>query len=164
MSSWYSRGYPGYGEYCAYHHYSNAFFYAVMRWVGRLISWAFWRSPALMTSYMLLAWLRQMVGGVKDWPLWAFAGAVVVGAIVIAWVMGRLHHRMRVKRAAGEWGWVVFWGIGFLYGFVLAALWWQSLFVVGLGWWKLGTPHAWMSWVAGVVVGVMIFRRNERAE
>jgi hypothetical protein len=164
MSRYYSRDYPGYDEYGVYHDYPNPFLDSAVRWAVRLIGWAFWHSPALLTFYILLAWLRQMAAGMKGWPAWAFSGAVIVGAIVIAWVMGRLHHRMRVKRAAGEPGWVVFWGIGFLYGFVLTAMLWRSLFVVGLGWWKPGTPHAWMSWVAGVVVGVMIFWRNERAE
>ena len=163
MSSWYyPRGYPGYAEYGAYHDYPNAFFYVMTRWAGRLIRWAFWHSPALFISYILLAWLRQAAGGMKSWPAWTLPGAAIVGAIMIAWVMGKLHHRMRVKRAAGEPGWMAFWGIGLLYGFVLAGMMWRTLFVVGLGWWKPGTPHAWMSWVAGAVAGVLIFWRNER--
>jgi hypothetical protein len=159
----YFRDYPGYDEYGVYHDYTNPFLFSAVRWTVRLFAWSFWNSPALLTSYVLLAWLRKIAGGVKGWPMWAFAGGVIVVAIVIAWVMRRLHHKMRIKRTAGEWGWVVFWGIGFLYGFVLAALWWQTFFVMGLGWWKPGTTHAWMSWVAGVVVGLMIFWRNERA-
>jgi hypothetical protein len=151
-------GYDGYG---VYHDDPHGIFYVLLRRVIRLARLAFWHSPALFTAYALLAWVRHAAGGLEGLPGWAFPVTVLLIAGAIAWLMAAVSKRARTMRTNGNLAWVPLMGVVVLYGFVLPALVWRTLFVVGLGWWQAGGPHAWISWLVGGTIGLLIFWRSQ---
>lgn len=160
MKSWRAsqNNFVGYDRYGVYHDDPNGIFYVLLRVFVRLAGLAFWHSPALFTAYVLLTWMRHAAGGL---PGWGFAALVLLMAGAIARLMSSVNKRVKAMRATGNPVWVPLMGIVVLYGFVLPVLVWRTLFVVGLGWWRAGGPHAWMSWLAGGVIGLLIFGRSQ---
>ena len=153
-----SVGYDGYGM---YHDDPHGIFYVLLRVFVRVAGLAFWHSPALFTAYALLAWIRRAAGGLENLPGWGFPAAVLLTAGGIALLMAAVSKRVKAMRATGNPVWVPLMGIIVIYGFVLPALFWRTLFVVGLGWWQAGGPHAWISWLAGGAIGRGIFWRSQ---
>ena len=161
MSGWgYSHGYPaGYDVNGTNHDDRRGLFYLFLRGVFWLAAMAFWHSSALCLSYGLLVWLRTIIYGLKDVHGWIFFMIVMAVAASIAALMARLFKYAKAL-SVGTKAWFVCWSAAALYGLVLPALIWRTVFVVCLGWWKEGSAYSWLSWVMGFGIGVIIFQRK----
>jgi hypothetical protein len=153
----------GYDANGVYHDDHRGIFYILMRWFGRLVSFAFWHSPALFMAYALFAGVRQMWGGLKGLPGLGQVAAVLLVARGISWLMAKVSCRARAMRARANAVWMILWAIAFLYGFFLPVLIWRALFVVGMGWRRDAGTDAWISWLVAGAVGMLIFWRNQVA-